>query len=102
ASPQNAIVDGPGVIVSPFEPLVLYVPPTWLQSAVALNDPSVLNVIAYWPCSSAGTTPWNAGTFSVTAVRCQAFPVRLEPPPQAQRSVIAPSASAMNKDRRIV
>ena len=64
SSPQNAIVDWPGVIVM-FDPLVVYVPPTTLQSAVALNVLSELNRIVKCGCCSAGTTPWNAGTFSV-------------------------------------
>ena len=48
-----------------FDPLVVYVPATWLQSAVALNVLSELNRIVNCGCCSAGTTPWNAGTFSV-------------------------------------
>ena len=86
------MVDGPGAIVSPFEPLVLYVPPTTLQSAVAAKFPSVLKVIAYFDWSSAGITPWNAGTFSVMAVSCQVLPVRALPlAPQAERMTIAPA-----------
>ena len=45
SSPQKAIVETVGVIVMPSVPLVLYGPPTWLQSAFELKFPSVLNVI---------------------------------------------------------
>ena len=38
------IVIGPGVIVRS-DPLVVYPPETWLQSALPENVPSVLNVI---------------------------------------------------------
>src|SRR5690349_10826922 len=43
-SPQYAIVIGPGVIVM-FDPLVVYVPDSWLQSALAEKLPSLLNSI---------------------------------------------------------
>ena len=46
------------MVIVMFEPLVVYVPTTALQSAVALNVPSVLKVIAYFAWSAAGTTPW--------------------------------------------
>ena len=46
-----------------------------LQSALIAAVPSSLKVIVYRDWSSGGTTPWNAGTFSVTLVSCQVGPV---------------------------
>ena len=73
------------MIVRALAPTVLYVPAIWLQSAVPLKVPSVLNVIVYFAWSAAGMTPRNAGVFSVIAVSCQFLPVRalVSPPLQA-------------------
>ena len=77
-------------------------PETWLQSAVALKVPSVLKMITYLDWSAGGTTPWNAGDFSVIAVSCQALPVRALGVlyPQAERMTVAPTASAMSMSLR--
>ena len=93
----------PGVISIESWPLVLYVPPTRLQSAVALNVLSALNLIWYFVWSAGGITPWNAGTFSVIEVSCQILPVSsfelLEP--QAATMAVAPMASAMSVSLRM-
>ena len=76
-SGQAAIVDGPGFDRQAADEVVVYVPATWLQSAVDANVPSDLNSIVYFDWSHAGTTPWNAGTFVVSAVSCQFLPVQV-------------------------
>ena len=45
ASPHSASVAGPSSIVRIPSPWIVYVPPTWLQSACASNVPSSLKVI---------------------------------------------------------
>lgn len=77
-------------------------PAIWLQSAVPLKVPSVLNVIWYFAWSAGGTTPRNAGVFSVIEVSCQALPVRASAllPPQAARMAVAPMASDGPMDGR--
>ncbi len=37
------MVEGPTVMAMPPAAVVTYVPATWLQSALAANDPSALN-----------------------------------------------------------
>ena len=54
--------------------VVTYVPATWLVSLGP--TPVGLELDGVAACWSAGTTPWKAGTFLVTAVNCQALPVR--------------------------
>src|SRR5262245_9701646 len=97
SSPQNAIVIAPSSTVMPSVPLVSYVPPPTLQSAVTLIVPSVLNVMLKFAWSPGGTPYWNAGTVSVPPVRYQVVPVRPEPlpaPVHAASNVPTTTASA--------
>jgi hypothetical protein len=75
------------VSVSRSTPLLSNVPTTVLQSATAENVPLGSNVTVYFACSSAGTTPWKAGTFSWNDVSCQVFPV-------SSGAVLAPHAAS--------
>src|SRR5207249_11381956 len=95
-------VDGPGRIeidpppgsrpisVRPSPRCTSYVPPTWLQSAFALNVPSAWNSIVYVDWSASGTTPWNAGVVSVIPVS-----FHLLPSSSAGRRAPAPEAPAV-------
>src|SRR4029077_4178413 len=75
----------------PFDPLVVYLPEIPLQSAWPVYEPSVLDTRVQRGWSSAGITPWNAGTFSVTAVSCQVLPV----------SALVPDAEHATRDAAI-